>query len=370
MIAFNLSGFFFFYFSMTGIYVMYMPKILQIYGYSASQIGIIFSLAPLIRFVLPFLFVKLIKLDDKVFYISLFGLIFSSLLFYVSIESFYLFLLPNLLLGASMGLILPYVENYALEFLGKGRYGKIRLYGSLGFIIIGLILAKMLDDPMNGLHFFLISSIITAVFAIKSIKIKVKVSTTLMKSINFKKHLGFWLNIFLVQVSFGAFYNFFTIYNAEFGFSLDTISYFWTFGVICEIIFFYFQTPILKKYSPLKLLGFATFITAIRWFLLYLFAGNLYITYLTQSIHAFSFALFHTVAFSYLSSIYENKKLAAQFYYGIAFGLGGFLGSFLSGILYGKNLFLYSSLITLVALYCIKNDIIAKKESHATNTSK
>lgn len=362
MIAFNLSAFFFFYFSLTGIYVMYMPKILQIYGYSALEIGIVFSFAPLVRFLLPFLFLRLIKLNDKIFYISLFGLIFSSLLFYISVENFYLFLLPNLLLGASMGLILPYVENYALEYLGKERYGKIRLYGSLGFIIIGLILAKTLDEPVNGLHFFLISSIITVVFAIKSIQKKIQIKSSYTKGINFKKHLGFWLNIFLVQVSFGAFYNFFTIYNTELGFSLDTISYFWTFGVICEILFFYFQAPILKKYSPLKLLGFATLITAIRWFLLYLFAGNLYITYLTQSIHAFSFALFHTVAFSYLSSLYENKKLAAQFYYGIAFGLGGFLGSFISGLLYGKNLFLYSSLIALLAFYCIKSDIITKKE--------
>jgi len=68
--------------------------------------------------------------------------------------------------------------------------------------------------------------------------------------------------------------------------------------------------------------------------------------YFSQSLHAISFALYHTTTISYLFTLYEDKKLAQQFYYGISFGLGGFIGSIIGGYIYGESLFLASSLIT------------------------
>ena len=82
--------------------------------------------------------------------------------------------------------------------------------------------------------------------------------------------------------------------------------------------------------------------------MVYLFAGNLILIALSQIIHAFSFAIFHTSALLYLSKKYENKTLAQQFYAGIGYGLAAFLGSVISGILYSDNLFLYESIIALL----------------------
>jgi len=45
-----------------------------------------------------------------------------------------------------------------------------------------------------------------------------------------------------------------------------------------------------------------------------------------------------------------HKKLAAQFYYGISFGLGGFVGALLAGYFYGEYLYLYASFVTLLSL--------------------
>jgi PPP family 3-phenylpropionic acid transporter len=86
-------------------------------------------------------------------------------------------------------------------------------------------------------------------------------------------------------------------------------------------------------------------ITAIRWLILYLFNNNIFLLYLSQSFHAFSFALYHTVTLSLLYKLYHNKNLASQFYYGLGFGLGGFLGSLIAGYFYGEYLFLFSAII-------------------------
>jgi PPP family 3-phenylpropionic acid transporter len=149
-------------------------------------------------------------------------------------------------------------------------------------------------------------------------------------------------------MSFGAFYNFFTIYQTDYGVSLELTSWMWAFGVMCEVVLFYFQGPIFKRYGLLGLVQFATFMTSVRWFLLFLFPGSILFAFLSQAFHAFSFALHHTAAFSYLHSVYANRRLAAQFYYGISFGLGGFLGALIAGWLYGPYLYLVASLMAFL----------------------
>jgi len=83
--------------------------------------------------------------------------------------------------------------------------------------------------------------------------------------------------------------------------------------------------------------------------MLYLFPDSLLLTFASQSLHAVSFALYHTAAITYVFSLYTQKKLAQQFFLGIAFGLGGAVGAVLSGQIYGEHLFLAEAFITLGA---------------------
>jgi len=83
--------------------------------------------------------------------------------------------------------------------------------------------------------------------------------------------------------------------------------------------------------------------------ILYLFPDSVTLTFASQSLHAIGFALYHTAAITYVFSLYTQKKLAQQFFLGIAFGLGGSVGAVLSGQIYGEYLFLAESLITFMA---------------------
>jgi len=173
------------------------------------------------------------------------------------------------------------------------------------------------------------------------------------------KYWPFWLSLFLMQVSFGGFYNFFTIYETSHGISLEMTSYLWSFGVVCEIFMLYFQAPILKN-NLLTIIKFSIFITAIRWLLLYLFADSLTITFITQAIHAFSFGLYHSAVILCLYSLYKDKKLAQQFMFGVAYGLGGFTGAIISGWLYSDELFLYSAIFAFLSFISL---MLLKKRS-------
>lgn len=333
-----------------------MPKMLQIVGYSTMQIGIVFALAPLMRFLVPFAFLKHIELTKKVFHISLLTIFFSAILFYFTIENFYAFMVPNLLIGAAAGLVLPYIETYAMEYLGKKRFGKSRLYGSIGFMTLGIILARELDKYIIGLNFYLFFVIMMLLFGLlityKNEDFKPKIKNANDEKFELKKVAYLWVSLFFMQISFGTFYNFFTIYETERGISLEIVSYLWAFGVICEILFFYFQAPLLKL-NLLKILKFSVLMTIIRWLILFLFPESLAMSFVSQSLHAVSFALHHTVAISLLYSVYQNKKLAAQFYYGFSFGLGGFIGALLAGYFYGDYLYLYASFMAVLSFIAL-----------------
>lgn len=353
MFFFKLSAFYFFYFAAVGVYVIFMPKVLHDIGYNAFDIGIIFALAPLMRFATPFLFLKHIKLDSSVFKTALALSVLSSILFYFTIDNFYLFVLNNALLGMCLSLILPYIEVISLKLLGRKLYGKSRLFGSIGFMSISIILAKFLDDPYVALHYYLFTNVLTVCFALFLLKYDLKTRKSSLKNsqneFSLLTHWAFWVSLFLMQMSFGSFYNFFTIYETQHGISLETTSYLWSFGVVCEILMLYFQAPLLKN-NLLLIIKFAVGATAFRWLLLFLFPDNLILTFISQSFHALSFGLYHSAVIIYLYSLYTDKKLAQQFMYGVAYGLGGFCGAVVAGYLYGEYLFLYSCLIALGAL--------------------
>jgi len=353
-----LSTFYFFYFAIVGVYIIFMPKVLNLSGYSASEIGIIFAAAPLVRFVIPFLFIRGLKLDTRSFNIALVILLASAIFFYFALDSFYRLLFSNIGIGIGLSLVLPYVELISLNILGKERYGKIRLFGSIGFILVALVLVKFLSEPSVALTYMLTLTFFTVLSSfviVRGEKDVLNKTSQESNDINILKDWRLWAGLTLMQVGFGPFYNFFTIYETDAGISLDMTIYLWSFGVIVEVFMLFFQGRFLRN-NLLLVLQIATFATSIRWFLVFLFPENLSVLFFSQAIHALSFALFHSAAISYLFTLYKHKSLAQQMFSGITYGFGAFLGALYSGYVYEylpNYLFLSASIIAFLASYSL-----------------
>ncbi|QSZ40719.1 MFS transporter [Sulfurimonas aquatica] len=350
-----LSTFYFFYFSIVGVYLIFIPKVLSEMAYNPTQIGIIFAAAPLVRFILPFLFIRGLELNVKIFNLALLIMFLSSIAFYLSISNFYTLLLSNIFLGVGMSLIIPYIEVISLQTLGKEKYGKIRLFGSVGFILVALVLVKLLNSYTMALYFLIFLTFTTAIVAFIIAKISVKKEpldkVKEKNDINLLTDWKLWSGLVFMQMSFGSFYNFFTIYATDNGITLDMTIYLWSFGVLVEIAMLYFQGKLLRG-NLLYILQFTTFITAFRWFLVFAYPQNIAILFFSQSLHALSFALFHSAAISYLFAIYKHKSLAQQFFSGITYGFGGLSGALIAGYiydLYPRYLFVSSSILAFGA---------------------
>jgi len=351
-----ISIFYFFYFSIIGIYIIFMPKVLELLGYNGVEIGIIFSSAPLVRFLVPLFFIKGFKLGNHSFYTALFILFLSVISFYFFINHFYLLLISNILFGVGLSLILPYIELLTLNEIGKERYGKSRLFGSIGFMAVSLVLVKFLEKPLVALDYLSVLSVLTIIFSFlvvyNSHYTKQK-TVILQNDVTLFKDWRLWLGFALMQMSFGSFYNFFTIYETAHGISLDMTVYLWSFGVLVEIGMLYFQGKLLSK-NLLRVIEFSVAATVLRWFLVFLYPDTLTALFFTQALHALSFALFHSASISYLFHRYHNKPLAQQLFSGISYGLGALAGALISGYIYEHYpvyLFLSSSIIATCALY-------------------
>lgn len=363
-----LAIFYFFYFSIIGVYIIFLPKVLSMTGYQASEIGIIFAAAPLVRFLVPFAFIKGLKINRSAFNAALLIMCASTVYFYFSLDSFYKLLFSNISLGVGLSIVLPYVELISLKYLGKERYGKIRLFGSVGFILVALVLVKFLSSANVALVYLLVLTFITSAVAFNIAKradALLDNSEEATNDISILKDWRLWVGLTLMQVSFGSFYNFFTIYVTDHKVSLDIAIYLWSFGVVVEIFMLYFQGALLRK-NLLLILQATTFVTAFRWLLLFMFPDNINLLFFSQALHALSFALFHSAAISYLFYLYKHKSLAQQLFSGITYGFGAFLGALIAGYvyeLYPAQLFLSAAFIALGATYFLYLWGVSKKHS-------
>lgn len=334
-----IASFYFFYFALIGVHIIFVPKILSMLHYDPIHIGVIFASAPLIRFAIPFLFVRGFKLDQRTFFSALGLMGVSAIGFYPALAHFWPLLIVNILFGIGIALVLPYIEVIALETIGKERYGRIRLFGSIGFIAVALVLVQYLSTPYIGIAFLIAMALVTVIFGsfigIRQHRAPDQECDAVNEECAFsiKNDIPLWIGFFMMQVSFGPFYNFFTIYATDHGVSLDTTVWLWSFGVIAEIVMFYFQGPLLRR-NLLKILQITAFITALRWLIIALFPDSTPLLFAAQSLHAFSFALFHSASIATLFHLYKARRLAQQFFFGISYGLGGFIGALGSGVLY------------------------------------
>jgi len=217
---------------------------------------------------------------------------------------------------------------------------------------------KFLSSPQIALYFMITFVFLTAIIAFiiaKDVHQKAPKKEKLPNDITFLSHYKLWVGLLLMQMSFGAFYNFFTIYETDQGVSLDMTIYLWTFGVLVEILMLFFQGKVLK-YNLVLLLQITTFSAVVRWYLVYLFPTNLGVLFFTQSLHALSFALFYSASISYLHQLYSNKVLAQQFFSGITYGLGGLIGALCFGYIYDyypEDIFLVASFVAFIAFVFI-----------------
>src|SRR5690606_36114556 len=164
--------------------------------------------------------------------------------------------------------------------------------------------------------------------------------------------ISFLLGGFLLQMSHGPYYTFFTIYLDELGFSRIASGSLWALGVIAEVVLFLFMHRLLQRFSLRTLLAASIALAALRWLLIGSGITSWPLLIVAQCLHAASFGSFHAAAIAWVHQSFRGHAGQGQaLYSSVGFGAGWAAGAVLSGILWeqiGSQIFLWAALVAAV----------------------
>lgn len=341
----RLSRFYFFYYFFVGSFVPYWGIYLQSENFSPSSIGILLSLFQISRIVAPNFWgwladhtghrVKWIKLTSFLGLIGFIGVFWAK-------GFFWIFLVMSAL-SLFTSSTLPLAESLTLAHLATtdGHYSRIRLWGSIGFIVASLFLGYLID--LQGIDILLWVLLIT-----QAIIFFLSNTIPEAKEIHHKKNdLSIWkiiktpsvaallIGCTLMVSAHGVLYNFYSIYLKEHGYSSATIGWLWAVGVICEIFIFMLMPKILRRYSLKTILLMSLFLGVIRFILIGASPDHFYLLLIAQMFHAATFGSFHAASIEVIAYFFKgrNQSRGQAIYNSVAYGIGGTIGGLGGGYL-------------------------------------
>ena len=341
----RLSRFYFFYYFFVGSFVPYWGIYLQSENFSPSSIGILLSLFQISRIVAPNFWgwladhtghrVKWIKLTSFLGLIGFIGVFWAK-------GFFWIFLVMSAL-SLFTSSTLPLAESLTLAHLATtdGHYSRIRLWGSIGFIVASLFLGYLIDlQGINILLWVLLIAQAIIFFLSNTIPetqdIQHKTNDlSIWKIIKTPSVIALLIGCTLMVSAHGVLYNFYSIYLKDHGYSSGTIGWLWAVGVICEILIFMAMPKILRRYSLKAILLMSLFLGVIRFILIGASPDHLYLLFIAQMFHAATFGSFHAASIEVIAYYFKgrNQTRGQAIYNSVAYGIGGTIGGLGGGYL-------------------------------------
>lgn len=368
----RLAGFYFGYFALMGAFMPYWNLYLEHLGFEKAIIGVLASITVVTRIVAPSVWGYLADRSGQRMRWVRVGT-FAQLLAWCAV-----LWLPNTLFWLAIILfcfsffqnaILAQFEAVTLFWLGdaRDRYGMIRLWGSLGFIAavfglgwwFGYTSISLLPLMMVGLAAvtWWMSMLIAEPPTQQANR---RQSISIWQVLRRPTVCWFFIVQFLLLLSHAPFYSFYSNYLQSFGYSTQTIGVLWSVGVLAEVLMFTQSHRLMAWGTERLLLLSCLVLTALRWWLVGYFPERLGIQVAAQAIHAFSFALFQSLAMRFIFREFNaDQQGRAQALYSMVWGMGVALGSLLAGLYWdqfgGSVMFYAAALICSIAavLMCL-----------------
>jgi PPP family 3-phenylpropionic acid transporter len=332
------------YFAALGAFLPYWPAYLKTLGFGAADIGLLLALPQLTKLVAPNLIGYAADMTRQRRRLVLLAAFLSALVFTVGAKAAHFWSMAAMLLGFSFfwNAIISQYETVTLSQLGeqRHRYPRVRLWGSIGFIVIVLLLGWLFDSvAMSWLPWMMVALLWMLWLASFGLPKDQRISSlviargSVLKVLRQPGVLLFFLCTFLMQVSHGSYYTFYTIYLQQLGFPSLMISLLWCLGVVAEISLFLVLHRFLKEGSWVRIMRWSLALTVLRWWMIGSLADHLVWLLLAQLLHAASFASFHAACVSWVQARF-GERLAGQgqaLYSSFAMGAGWTVGAWVAG---------------------------------------
>jgi len=370
----RLSTSYFFYFAILGLISPYLSVFLDGKGFSSVELGEIFAILTATKIVAPSLWAILAdKTGQKLLIIrlgALLALLSFILLFWLN--SYWPISFCLALFSLFWTAILPQLEVFTLNSVRHSSkiYARIRLWGSLGFVALAVFAGQVMEyytqlDSSNSIinsftnAFVWMGSVILLCLLLSTMAIKPQRTVNKIQqqalAITDKllepRFVIFFISGVLLQISFGPYYGFFALFLRDLDYPGFAVGLLISLGVVAEILVFIFASNFFRAFSLKVILIFSLAATALRWFLVALYADSIWLLAFTQLIHAASFALFHSASMIFISEHFTScqQSRGQAVYLGGVYGVGGAIGAYVAGILWLDGLGASTAFLTASA---------------------
>ncbi|MBT9372413.1 MFS transporter [Rhizobium sp. CSW-27] len=330
-----------------GILLPYFPVWLRSLALNDVEIGLILSLPIVLRIIsAPLAGLLADRLSERARI-----LLFSSLLSIAAAlalmvaQGFWLVLVIFCIQGAAFAPFTPVLESITVMGVRRWgfRYGTIRVWGSIGFVVMTLLAGQALSHfsaavvPLAVTLAFsvtLVAALAVPRLGRAAARPPAQVQARTGAAVPAPSLHLLMIGCTVVQSTHGMYYAFSAIHWESIGFSGSQIGLLWSAGVMAEILFFFLSSRIARRVSPIRLMLFGSVVAILRWVLFVQpigFAAAL----LLQCSHAFSFAFLHFgMQQKIVETVHESQESTVQGAY--FFYTGAFLAAstFLSGVIY------------------------------------
>lgn len=330
------------YFAAMGLVLPFFPIYLDDRGLSAVAIGFMTGLLALAKVVSPPWIGHLLDRQpqhrSQRFIIIASCLAALAALLITFSANLYLLGSVVLLFGILWAAVLPLTDGLSVSVSESAQadYGRLRVWGSIGFVIASLAGGAWLAGKnIGGFPYLLAGLMMVLAFAAQGFP-RVEQQADQQQGYALFSRTFYLLLIvaFIMQVSHGAYYGFFSLYLADAGYGGWQIGLYWVIGVVAEIIVMWRWAKPLQSLAPALVFSLCLLLAALRWFGTAMTTGHLLLAGL-QLLHAASFAAFHVAAIAWVKRMApDNRHAAAQGLFSAAgFGLGSTVGIMGCGII-------------------------------------
>lgn len=339
----RLSSFYLFYFAFIGVMAPYWPLFLQSRGFGAFEIGVLMSLLHVMRIFAPNVWGHLADRSGRRMIWVQIGILATLLGFCLVfwLEGFWGMFLMMVLVSFFWSGALPLVEANTLTHLGErsDRYGRIRLWGSIGFILMVIGVGDLLDhQSVSVLPWIILALLLGTVLAARfmpeaAVRHSDAETVPLGQLLRRPKVLALFAAAILMAAAHGPYYTFFTVHLVNTGYSTSAAGWLWALGVILEIGIFLIMPKVFARIRVETVLLVTLMAAVLRFILIGWWVDVTALLLFAQVLHALTFGAYHAAAMALIHRWFRGRVQARgqALYNSIAFGIGGSLGSLYSG---------------------------------------
>jgi len=367
------------YFASIGLFNPYAPLWFQQLGFSTLAIGAIASLQAWTRVFAPYAWswagdhweqgarrITLLRVAALLAVIFALGLVWTRSYAAVSIVVFLLYLSNSAIVPLAEAALSQRLLD-AQGGLDVGRYGRVRVWGSIGFIVSVMLCGAILQvagiDALPWMTVLLFAGLAAMAWRLPHGRATVAAArgdaaTGVWAVLRRPTVAWFFAGVFLTVLAHTALYAFLSLYLVQLGYGKTAVGMLWAVSVVGEIVFFWTQGRWFARWSANDWLVIAAAVSALRFAATAAFGASTPVLVAAQLTHALTFAAHHAACIALISRYFAGplRGRGQALYTTLGYGLSGVLGGVLGGAISQRwgfpVVFGAAALVSVAALAC------------------